>query len=53
MKRIAPAPSEIPHKINKLTNTVGDTTLKYIMKCLEAWIKEIKKISQQWKFKRI
>jgi len=49
MKQIAPAASEIPHKVNKLADTVGDTTLKYMGGKfdpveLEAWIKGIGKI---------
>jgi len=37
MKRIAPAPSEIPHKVNKLADRVGDATLKYMMESITQW----------------
>jgi len=37
MKRIAPSPSEIPRKVNKLTVRIGDATLKYMMGSMPQW----------------
>ena len=34
MKQIALAPFEIPHKVNKLADRVGDATLKYMMESM-------------------
>jgi len=37
MKRIVLAPSEIPHKVNKLPDRMGDATLKFMMESMTQW----------------
>jgi len=34
MKEIAPTPFKIPHKVNKLSDAVGNATLKSIKECM-------------------